>query len=198
MNTNNSQSNQTESTRIKPTKDYVYPRIEPPPNHRSTQPEPNWTNNPPPNTHKRPNACIPSTNPRKPNTQTMSNPKNPINCWIPRPEKSKIQSITEHPHQKEDESSEKRGKNEKKKHEPKNPMQRNREKAEIGAKKGAKAYLIKHQERPEASPRTGILARPSSREPYSPSFSLPKTKEPSRDMKWREWEEETKTGPEKR
>ena len=115
MNTNNSQSNQTESIRIKPTKDYVYPRIEPPPNHRSTQPEPNWTNNPPPNTHKRPNASIPSTNPRKPNTQTMSNPKNPINCWISRPEKSKIQSITEHPHQKEDESSEKRGKNEKKK-----------------------------------------------------------------------------------
>ena len=65
-------------------------------------------------------------------------------------------------------------------------MQRNREKAEIGAKMGAKSYLIKHQERPEASPRTGILARPSSREPYSPSFSLLKTKEPSRDMKWRE------------
>jgi hypothetical protein len=91
-------------------------------------------------------------------------------------------SITEHPHQKEDESSEKRGKM-KKKNEPKNPMQRNREKAEIGAKKGAKSYLTKHQERPEASPRTSILARPSSREPNSPSFSLPKTKEPSRDMK---------------
>jgi hypothetical protein len=76
-----------------------------------------------------------------------------------------------------------RGEKMKKKNEPKNPMQRNREKAEIGAKKGAKSYLTKHQERPEASPRTGILARPSSREPNSPSFSLPKTKEPSRDMK---------------
>uniref|UniRef100_A0A6N2K8S2 Cytochrome c domain-containing protein n=1 Tax=Salix viminalis TaxID=40686 RepID=A0A6N2K8S2_SALVM len=58
-------------------------------------------------------------------------------------------------------------------------MQRNREKAEIGAKKGAKSYLIEHQKRPKANLRTGILDRPTSRVPNSPSFSLPKTKEPS-------------------
>ena len=53
----------------------------------------------------------------------------------------------------------------KKKKEPKNPMQRNRAKAEIGAKKRAKSYLIEDQERPEANPQPAILARKTSREP---------------------------------
>uniref|UniRef100_A0A6N2M8L6 Uncharacterized protein n=1 Tax=Salix viminalis TaxID=40686 RepID=A0A6N2M8L6_SALVM len=59
-------------------------------------------------------------------------------------------------------------------------MQKNRAKAEIGAKKRAKSYLIEDQERPEANPQPAILARKTNREPNSPSFSLAETKEPSR------------------
>ena len=109
----------------------------------------------------------------------MRNPKKPKQLLKPRPDKSKIQWITEHPHQKEDESREKMGKKWKK-NEPKNPMQRNRVKAKIGAKKRAKSYLMEDQEWPEANPEPAILARKTSREPNSPSFSLAATKEPSR------------------
>jgi hypothetical protein len=87
----------------------------------------------------------------------MSNPKNPINCRIPRPEKSKIQSITEHPHQKEDESSEKRGKMKKKKARTEEPNAKKPRESRNWRKEGGE--IIPHQ-----TPRT-TRSQPTNRHP---------------------------------